>query len=107
MSASGDRGLLPVLGSLGSPSSCRHTGARDLTMLSLPRCGNGGEVVFPDPETGWKKSSTSGSENCVEVSFGSRILVRDSKNAEGPWIAVSCSAWGSFTGSFSTRYAAN
>jgi hypothetical protein len=48
----------------------------------------------------WQKSSRSFSEaNCVEVSFGAQILVRDSKSvhAGGPNLTFSVASWKSFT----------
>ncbi|MFF7356880.1 DUF397 domain-containing protein [Streptomyces filipinensis] len=46
----------------------------------------------------WRKSSASGpaGDNCVEVSLGSRVVVRDSKVKGGPCFAVSSLAWSSF-----------
>jgi Domain of unknown function (DUF397) len=50
--------------------------------------------------TGWRKSSYSGNGggNCVEAANAARtVAVRDSKDAEGPKLAVPTSAWASFT----------
>ncbi|MDX3662629.1 DUF397 domain-containing protein [Streptomyces sp. ID05-26A] len=47
-------------------------------------------------ERTWRKSSYSGgngSGNCVEVSLAQNTLVRDTKNASGPVLAFSTSAW--------------
>ncbi|WP_244207143.1 DUF397 domain-containing protein [Streptomyces swartbergensis] len=55
----------------------------------------------------WRKSSASGVENCVEVSLGRRVLVRDSKVSDGPWMTVSPSVWTSFLASLSRHYAAS
>jgi hypothetical protein len=45
----------------------------------------------------WRKSSFSsgtGGDNCVEVAFtGSAAALRDSKNANGPILAISTTAW--------------
>jgi hypothetical protein len=47
----------------------------------------------------WRKSSFSGGEgggndSCVEVAFaGSAAAVRDSKNAGGPVLVLTASAW--------------
>ena len=49
---------------------------------------------------GWRKASYSGNNGgaCVEVANGARtVAVRDSKDAEGPKLAVPASAWTSFT----------
>lgn len=50
-------------------------------------------------EVAWVKSTYSGSDNndCVEVAASSdAILVRDSKDPEGPRFAFSPEAWASF-----------
>lgn len=48
-------------------------------------------------EVCWRKSSYSGGSGngaCVEVAFGSeRVGVRDSKNATGPTLAFTATAW--------------
>jgi hypothetical protein len=47
----------------------------------------------------WRKSSFSGGEgggndSCVEIAFaGSAAAVRDSKNADGPVLVLTASAW--------------
>jgi hypothetical protein len=49
----------------------------------------------------WRTSSHSGSNsNCVEVAAnsGARVLVRDTKDREGPVLAFGPSAWREFTG---------
>ncbi len=51
--------------------------------------------------TVWRKSSRSTANGsdvaCVEVSFGEYVVaVRDSKNPEGPRLAVSDSSWQAF-----------
>ncbi len=51
----------------------------------------------------WRKSSYSGSQdtesNCVEVALTSRVAaVRDSKNAAGPSLEFTPTAWRSFLG---------
>ncbi|MEV0037316.1 DUF397 domain-containing protein [Streptomyces sp. NPDC050804] len=52
--------------------------------------------------TGWRKSSYSGPDNgdCVEVADGvpGIVPVRDSKNPDGPALAVPAPAWSSFIG---------
>jgi Domain of unknown function (DUF397) len=49
----------------------------------------------------WRKSSASGAlQNCVEVAGlpGSRIGVRDSKDAMGPVLRFTPKAWSAFLG---------
>ncbi|MEU7716827.1 DUF397 domain-containing protein [Streptomyces tibetensis] len=81
--------------------------ASGLTVPSVPQCGIGGVVTFADPTSEWRKSSASVGENCVEVSLGRPVMVRDSKVSEGPCLAVGSMAWESFLGSLSHRYAAS
>jgi hypothetical protein len=47
----------------------------------------------------WRKSTYSGNGgNCVEVANGARtVAVRDSKDSEGPRLAVSPASWLAFT----------
>ena len=49
--------------------------------------------------TTWRKSSYSGSEtNCVEVGNAVDLVrVRDTKDRQGPSLAVSADAWSRFT----------
>ncbi|MGH3693563.1 MAG: DUF397 domain-containing protein [Pseudonocardiaceae bacterium] len=50
---------------------------------------NGGCV-----EVGWRTSSYSVNHGCVQVAPApDRVLVRDSKNPEGPALAVPLTAW--------------
>ncbi|MFD5227465.1 DUF397 domain-containing protein [Streptomyces qaidamensis] len=95
-----------VFGGLGSHASCRHTDGQRLTVPWVLQCGIGGVVTFPDPTSEWRKSSASGPENCVEVSLGRPVMVRDSKVSEGPCFSVGSTAWASFLDSLS-RYAAS
>jgi len=46
----------------------------------------------------WRKSSYSGdnSGNCVEVANDNRVLVRDTKNIQGPVLQFSSTAWRKF-----------
>jgi hypothetical protein len=46
----------------------------------------------------WRKSSYSGSNsgNCVEVAAADRVLIRDSKNPDGPRLAFGRVAWAAF-----------
>lgn len=47
--------------------------------------------------TGWRKSSFTGNDNCVEVAFGStRVAVRDSKQPSGPRLEFSPDRWLAF-----------
>ncbi|MGH3835772.1 MAG: DUF397 domain-containing protein [Pseudonocardiaceae bacterium] len=52
--------------------------------------GSGSDCV----EVGWRTSSGSGSA-CVEVAPAG-VLVRDSKDANGPVLAVTTSSWRAF-----------
>jgi hypothetical protein len=56
-------------------------------------CGNGACV-----QVGWRTSSYSvGSGNCVEVvPAPDRVLVRDSKDPDGPALTVPTPAWRAF-----------
>ncbi|QEU87077.1 DUF397 domain-containing protein [Streptomyces viridosporus] len=52
-----------------------------------------------DPDTVWTKSSYSTDEgpDCVEMAPASdRILVRDSKNPDGPRLALAPATWTAF-----------
>jgi hypothetical protein len=53
----------------------------------------------------WRKSSTSGAnDNCVEVgcSLPGIIAIRDSKNPNGPVLAVTRMRWAAFTAALRT-----
>ncbi|WUH91484.1 DUF397 domain-containing protein [Streptomyces sp. NBC_00433] len=57
-------------------------------------------------EVAWFKSSYSGSDNndCVEVAAASgSVLVRDSKDPEGPRFSFTPEAWSSFLAYAATR----
>ena len=49
----------------------------------------------------WRKSSRSGSGNCVEVArnLPGVVAVRDSKDPAGPALAFTPEDWAAFTGS--------
>jgi Domain of unknown function (DUF397) len=48
-------------------------------------------------EVAWRKSSRSGGTNCVEVaSMALLTAVRDSKNPDGPILAFPASSWTTF-----------
>ncbi len=54
---------------------------------------------------GWRKSSytTSNGGNCVEVAGqDSRVLVRDTKDRQGPVLAFSLETWRQFAGKVKT-----
>ena len=46
----------------------------------------------------WRKSSRSGSDggNCVEVAAGDLVLVRDTRDRQGPVLAFGRQAWEAF-----------
>jgi hypothetical protein len=54
----------------------------------------------------WQKSSHSGQQgDCVEVaSAGTGILVRDSKDADGPVLSFSLSIWNAFLSDIRTGH---
>jgi len=46
---------------------------------------------------GWRKSSHSGSSNCVEVAFlGNQVAVRDSKERPGGMLLFTLPEWRAF-----------
>ena len=45
----------------------------------------------------WRKSARSGEESCAEVGQdGTVVLVRDTKDRGGPWLAFDAGAWAAF-----------
>ena len=55
-------------------------------------------------EPAWKKSSYSGSQaNCVEVTVGDHIMVRDTKDRTGPVLRFTPAAWREFAGHIQTN----
>jgi hypothetical protein len=53
----------------------------------------------PGSGSGWRKSSASGTTNCVEVSFGDTgegILVRNSRSPEAGTLCFTPSEWEAF-----------
>ncbi len=57
---------------------------------------------MPSPDRSrlrWRKSSRSGEGNCVEVAFVQHaVLVRDSKDPDGPVLTFTHAEWNSFLG---------
>ena len=51
-------------------------------------------------KTSWRKSSYSGNGggNCVEVASRGGVLVRDSKDQDGPRVMVTAAGWRAFVG---------
>jgi hypothetical protein len=42
----------------------------------------------------WRKSSASGTSGCVEIAIIDRIvLMRDSRDPDGPWLSFSVQEW--------------
>jgi hypothetical protein len=60
--------------------------------------GGAGSMELDLSRAQWKKSSYSGnSGNCVEVAhFGQAVAVRDSKDPDGPVVAVTSTEWRAF-----------
>ena len=64
--------------------------------------GNSNCVEIAFVHADWRKSSHSGgtgggNDNCVEVAFaGPAVAVRDSKNADGPVLALPSVTWARF-----------
>lgn len=51
-----------------------------------------------EPPPGWRKSSASGTSNCVEVAYRDDVvMVRDSTDVSGPVLRFSVDVWSSFT----------
>lgn len=48
------------------------------------------------PGHGWRKSSASGTGNCVEVRCGDTVRVRDSKDPSGPVLTFTLAEWSAF-----------
>jgi Domain of unknown function (DUF397) len=45
----------------------------------------------------WRKSTRSGTSNCVEVAFLDRhVVIRDSKDRRGPVLAFTVAEWHAF-----------
>jgi len=57
------------------------------------------------PALTWRKSSFSGSTNCVEVAFArtAAVAIRDAKNQNGPTLAVPVVTWHSFISTVGSR----
>ncbi|GAA2635933.1 hypothetical protein GCM10010399_80960 [Dactylosporangium fulvum] len=54
----------------------------------------GDVVTVEPPERNWHKSSRSNSGNCVEVAIdGASVLVRDSKDIDGPVLRFGADEW--------------
>nr|MDT0665469.1 DUF397 domain-containing protein [Micromonospora sp. DSM 115978] len=59
------------------------------------RVGTGGSR--PETDTSWRKSSASGSGNCVEVGIsGEAVLVRNSRNRTGSVVSFTKPEWDAF-----------
>ena len=49
------------------------------------------------PDTGWRKSSRSQYNNCVEVRFeGDTVPLRSSRDPDGPFLVFTASEWDAF-----------
>ncbi|MGC5030799.1 DUF397 domain-containing protein [Micromonospora sp. DT229] len=63
----------------------------------MPATNGGGSLGDVATPVSWHKSSRSCQGNCVEVaSSKSFVLVRDSKDPDGPALLISRSAWDAF-----------
>jgi len=64
----------------------------------IPLHGNGGPlVIVKSNRVAWRKSSVSGSENCVEVAAAEgSVLIRNSKDPHGPMLTFSGPEWAWF-----------
>lgn len=64
-----------------------------MTVTPHPRSGSDGGAA-----TGWRKSSRStGLEACVEIRHTeSRVMIRDSKDPDGPRLLIEGHAWSGF-----------
>lgn len=48
-------------------------------------------------EVEWRRSSYCANGNCVEVAFvGTHVLVRDSKDQDGPMLRIASADWNTF-----------
>lgn len=63
-----------------------------LTWHKSSYSGYNGDCV----EVAWRKSSHSANGNCVEVAAPGQVLVRDSKNPEGPVLSFTPDEWRTF-----------
>lgn len=55
-------------------------------------------MAQPEPgKRAWKRSTASGPNQCVEVSFaGQSVLVRNSRQPAGPWLSFTAQEWMAF-----------
>lgn len=44
----------------------------------------------------WRRASGCDSNTCVEVAYAGDVLVRDSKDPDGPWLNFSPQVWSAF-----------
>jgi hypothetical protein len=53
---------------------------------------------MPDPRRAqWRKSTRSGTNNCVEVAFlGRHVVIRDSKDQQGQVLTFTVAEWRAF-----------
>jgi hypothetical protein len=55
-------------------------------------------VITVSDSLTWVKSTFSASGNCVEVAAGDRVMVRDTRDVNGPVLTFSAAGWRDFTG---------
>jgi hypothetical protein len=59
-----------------------------------------GELLMKKANPKWRKSSYSAQGNCVEVAFASSgVMVRDSKDVDGPTLHFTAAQWSSLIAS--------
>jgi hypothetical protein len=55
-------------------------------------------VITVSQPLAWVTSTYSATGNCVQVAADAEVLVRDTKDAQGPVLRFSAASWRDFTG---------
>lgn len=71
-----------------------------MTWRKSSRCAKGNCVEVASPA--FRKSTRCSKGGCIEVATGDVVLMRDSKDPDGPVLAFDRSAWAVFTAAAST-----